>query len=467
MGILAVLTGKAPEEKAVTDENALDMAHVYDFINESQVVSDRMMAAVEEVNMALGQLRQIADQSVSEGKALKANSHQSMEQIQEAFARLQEVSATSEQIRKTAVTMSEESEEAKQSMGKVSDSLASTEAVMERLTGYNGSVTENIQGLTDHTAKIDEINTLIKGVVSQTSLLSLNASIEAARAGEHGKGFSVVAQEIKKLADQSSEAVERSSGILTAIEQGVEEVVASVEEERLAVAEGVQEVAAMKERVHAILGQITNVNDLVQETANDSESQAVMTNEATEQLEEVVDRVKDTLTYIDRTVDDMAAQQTQTTHLTAISEDLHAASTELTSSIRALDVEESVDVADADLEAVKELLSSIVVAAEIKGLDPAAHEACLTRQIERSDAVEAIWSNRADGSFIYSNPPAGLANARQRDWWKKAMDGEFFVSENYISAITKKPCITLSTAIKDEEGEPVGMVGMDVKLSEQ
>ena len=464
MGLLAVLTGKSTETKADQQETALDMAHVYDFINESQVVSDRMMAAVEEVNIALRNLREIADQSVVEGTELKANSHQSMEQIQEAFARLQEVSATSEQISKTAVTMSEESEEAKQSMTKVRDSLASTEAVMERLTGYNGSVTANIQGLTDHTAKIDEINTLIKGVVSQTSLLSLNASIEAARAGEHGKGFAVVAQEIKKLADQSSEAVERSSGILTAIEQGVEEVVASVEEERLAVAEGVQEVAAMKERVHAILGQITNVNDLVQETANDSQSQAVMTNEATEQLEAVVDRVKDTLSYIDKTVADMAAQQTQTTHLTAISEDLHAASKELTSSIRTLDVKQEASLGDTDLEPVKAMLRAIAGAPEIRELDPAVHEAYLTRQIEEADAVEAIWSNRADGSFIYSNPPAGLANARQRDWWKKAMDGTFFVSESYISAITKKPCITLSTAIMDDDGTPVGMVGMDVKL---
>ncbi|WP_416147346.1 methyl-accepting chemotaxis protein [Salipaludibacillus sp. HK11] len=144
----------------------MNMELVYEFINESQVASDRMMAAVKEVNIALDRLKYIADKSVTEGTYLKENSYQSM----------------------------------------------------DRLSDYNQSVTEKIHGLADHTNKIEEINHIIKEIVTQTSLLSLNASIEAARAEKHGRGFSVVAQEINKLADQSSEAVGRSSNILSTIE---------------------------------------------------------------------------------------------------------------------------------------------------------------------------------------------------------------------------------------------------------
>ena len=61
--------------------------------------------------------------------------------------------------------------------------------------------------LIEQTSKINEINDFIQEIVSQTSLLALNASIEAAHAGEFGRGFAVVAQQIKKLAEQSHEAV--------------------------------------------------------------------------------------------------------------------------------------------------------------------------------------------------------------------------------------------------------------------
>ena len=66
--------------------------------------------------------------------------------------------------------------------------------------------TETVKGLSDQVAKIGEVSTLINGIALQTNLLALNATIEAARAGEAGKGFSVVAQEVKNLADQTRHA---------------------------------------------------------------------------------------------------------------------------------------------------------------------------------------------------------------------------------------------------------------------
>jgi hypothetical protein len=78
--------------------------------------------------------------------------------------------------------------------------------------------------------------------------------------------------------------------------------------------------------------------------------------------------------------------------------------------------------------------------------------------------VQAIWSNRTDGTFIYSEPAAGLMNAKRRDWWNGAMNEGEYVSSPYVSAITKRSCITLSRAIKNGQGETVGVVGIDLAV---
>src|SRR5690606_11952892 len=101
---------------------------------------------------------------------------------------------------------------------------------------------------------------------------------------------------------------------------------------------------------------------------------------------------------------------------------------------------------------------------DLRALQMDVHKSVLSGIMSKTSSVEAIWSNFADGNFIYSLPAAGLLNARRRDWWKKAMQGELFVSNSYISSITKKPCVTLATALKDEQGNRIGVIGLDIRL---
>jgi hypothetical protein len=77
--------------------------------------------------------------------------------------------------------------------------------------------------------------------------------------------------------------------------------------------------------------------------------------------------------------------------------------------------------------------------------------------------VEAIWSNRINGSFIYSNPPAGIPNALIRPWFRESIKGLVHVSEVYISAITKNPCLTVSIPIQDHN-HIIGVLGADLAI---
>lgn len=90
-------------------------------------------------------------------------------------------------------------------------------AGIQDLTGMNQNLLEKTHEAAKRTKDTDQIINIIKGISSQTNLLGLNASIEAARAGEYGKGFSVVAQEIRKLSTSSKESIEKIESIIMEI----------------------------------------------------------------------------------------------------------------------------------------------------------------------------------------------------------------------------------------------------------
>ncbi|HHY76860.1 MAG TPA: HAMP domain-containing protein, partial [Firmicutes bacterium] len=125
-----------------------------------------------------------------------------------------------------------------ESATKGSDSVRDVVSSMERIRTATGNVAERIGELNDHSQEIGRILEVIDDIAEQTNLLALNAAIEAARAGEHGRGFAVVADEVRKLAERSSRETKAIADLIGRVKQATEKAVEAIDSGRKEVEAG-------------------------------------------------------------------------------------------------------------------------------------------------------------------------------------------------------------------------------------
>jgi methyl-accepting chemotaxis protein len=434
--------------------------------NEIVVTSDRLHGALEEISRHTEQLQQTADYSHAYEMDLRIRSNEAKSNIEGAYQTMGGVASVTAHIEELTERLGSNMQYARQGMTAMVDSLSIADDVMKDLQIQSGDMLTKFTTLSNHIAMVEEINTLINGIVKETSLLALNASIEAARAGEQGRGFAVVATRIRQLADQSKSSVDRSSGILLGINHGVQQVLESVTKEQVSVERGVTEVGTVKLRLDDIAVRVDEVGTAVVDTVEAAARQGKLIVEATTELSGAVAIVNETIANVDLTLEQVTRQRSQIGQLNEVSANLLTESQSLQQSVNNIAGREEIEMGQyaARLQEMQRLLQDISSKEELYAPDTTQHSDVLTACILKVPDVQAIWSNRTDGTFIFSEPAAGLLNAKRRDWWNGAMNEGEYVSKPYVSAITKRSCITLSRAIRNRQGEVVGVVGIDLAV---
>ncbi len=251
-----------------------------------QVMVDRFVGGLRGTASTLDRAGVTLDQVVSDQSASVAEQAAA---IAEVTSSLSELRQTSAQALEQAEAMRDVSEAAESTVREgaqaVGESVDGMNAIRERVEAIQGT----IQGLTDHTNQIGDIIATVNEIAEQSKLLALNASIEAARAGEYGRSFSVVANEMRDLAEQSKQATRQVRQLLSDIRDATSSAVVATEEGLANVHEG--------QRLAGVVGEIMgSVEQVIQQAA---EASRLIAN-ASRQQRAGVSQVADAMVNIDQ-----------------------------------------------------------------------------------------------------------------------------------------------------------------------
>jgi twitching motility protein PilJ len=237
----------------------------------AKVTEDVTGAIADSINYSIDELRRLVTgiNSAAQQVTVATQEAQSVagQLLQAAQRQVAEIQGTGQSVAQMTVSMQEVSQSADDSAGVAKTSLHSAEkgaqAVQNAIRGMNDirqqiqETSKRIKRLGESSQEIGEIVQLISDITEQTNVLALNAAIQAASAGEAGRGFTVVAEEVQRLAVRSGEATEHIGAIVKSIQRDTQDAVEAMERSTRGVVEGTRTADEAGEALREI-GQVSN-----------------------------------------------------------------------------------------------------------------------------------------------------------------------------------------------------------------
>ncbi len=306
--------GGAQKQQTSLDDIALSIEGIDNTASEVAMGADSLAASAEQASSAITELAssiqriaETAQQFSEEASSAASSVEELVASIKEISESLETVSASTEETASTVTEINTTVKEVEQSAGE-SAALAEKvtmeaetkgiKAAEEALKGIEGiresvvALSEVIGKLGRRSEEIGKIINVIDEVAGQTSLLALNAAILAAQAGEHGKGFSVVADQIKALAERTGQSTKEIAELINSVQQETKASVEMVEKGLRRVEEGVRLVGAMNEALRAISDSSRQSTDKARLIQRATAEQAGAIKQITETIRNINDQIE-------------------------------------------------------------------------------------------------------------------------------------------------------------------------------
>ena len=252
-----------------------------------QMSAMNVASTAQELSASSEQMKASTDQISSTTQDIATGVSSQASKMSEISRAMKEMSESVQQVATNSQKASEGANSASttaQRVGKMSEDVAKKMTDIQSSVDNSATVIKQLDGKSQ---EIGEIIGVITNIADQTNLLALNAAIEAARAGEHGRGFAVVADEVRKLAEESRGAANKITGLIKDIQQGTKQAVTTMEQGTKTVGEGAKNIADTVTAIDEIVKAAADVATMVHEIAAAAEEQSASVEEVTASVEDV------------------------------------------------------------------------------------------------------------------------------------------------------------------------------------
>ncbi|AUY37106.1 methyl-accepting chemotaxis protein [Pseudomonas soli] len=240
----------------------------------------RLKDNAEELESASGQLSRIASD-------MAHGTHDQFQRTDQVATAMHEMSATAQEVARhaaDAARAADEADHSAQAGEQVMQRTIDTIAVVNREIAGTAAV---IRHLENDSTRIGKVLEVIRGIAEQTNLLALNAAIEAARAGEAGRGFAVVADEVRSLAQRTAASIAEIHQIIEAVQSGAVEAVKAIESGRQRSEEGAEQVQHAGQMLQRITTAVEAIRDMNRQIATAAEEQTSVAEDISRNLVEI------------------------------------------------------------------------------------------------------------------------------------------------------------------------------------
>ncbi|HBA89981.1 MAG TPA: methyl-accepting chemotaxis protein [Geobacter sp.] len=257
-------------------------------------MSEEVARMISRVAATSGRIATAASQVYNSSEAMATGAEQVASQATTVATAGEEMSATSSDIAANCGMAAEASRQASSQAMNGATVVEGTAAIMNRIAERVKATSTTIETLGERSDQIGEIIGTIEDIADQTNLLALNAAIEAARAGEQGRGFAVVADEVRALAERTTKATHEIGNMIKTIQSETRAAVLTMEESVQNVEEGRKESSRSGASIRGILQQIDEVATQINQIATAAEEQTATTSEISSNMMQINEVVQGT-----------------------------------------------------------------------------------------------------------------------------------------------------------------------------
>src|SRR5690606_21869709 len=235
-------------------------------VNSEQVnaAAQELSASTEEISATTEDVTVRVNDTAERAQISAQASNESARAMEETAAGVQRIAESTQKLLGNSVDATQTAKDG----GQI---IYDAQQQMSIISSSTNSVNALVQKLAQQTEEINNISQLITSITDQTNLLALNAAIEAARAGEHGKGFAVVADEVRKLAEQSKSSAHYIVNLIHEIKADTDNVERAVSDSLVSVEDGVKIISHAGESFTTIVDAVTQMSMQIQESSATSE----------------------------------------------------------------------------------------------------------------------------------------------------------------------------------------------------